>query len=121
MSSRWTIPARGRPARVVVRFGCRGIVRRRPGRFVAVAETACRPLAGFEDLGFGHPARGRFHRGRDRARHLDLRRTRPIAVERARQQPAFAEDRVELVDTLAAQLESAFGRTNAPGGRRVTP
>ncbi|MDR8855949.1 hypothetical protein FEP87_02222 [Burkholderia multivorans] len=112
--------------RVVAGIGVgfvRGVAHAGVGRAAPAArfaEPARRPLARFEDFRLRHPARGRLHRGRDRTRHLDLRCARTIAVERARQQPAVAENRVEFVDALAAQFEGAFGRTNAPG-RRVAP
>lgn len=81
---------------------------RRGGRSVAaggraVLQAPRGTLARLEDLGLGHQLARRFHCGGDGARHVDLRRARTIAVERAREQAAVAENGVELVDAFHAR------------------
>ena len=87
--------------------------RPRPFRPLSPSPRRRRPLAGFEDLGFGHPARGRLHRTR-RARHLDSRLSRPVAVERSNPPSP------KIVSSSSTRLRLSSGAFGAERARRAT-
>ena len=62
-----------------------------------------------EHRGLGHRAAGRFHRRCHGARHVDLRRTRAIAVDRPREHALGGEDRIEFGAALVREDERCGG------------
>jgi hypothetical protein len=75
-------------------------------------QAPCRALLRLEHRRLGHGPARCFHRGGDRARHLDLRGTRAVAVNLACQQAVGGENVVEFGFAAGVQR----GRKRAPGG-----
>jgi hypothetical protein len=69
----------------------------------ALLQTPRGTLLRLEHRGLRHRAARCFHRSGHGARHLDLRRTRPVAVDLARKQPVGGEDIGEFGRSLVTQ------------------